>query len=93
MVSVADPVITRLAWSCSGCHCPGSREGVLLRVASLGKDPHSKLQVLFPLNEYHFRTIVKLKNLSGAIVSWGPPVFMRHHTEPFSEAQRTMWAV
>lgn len=46
-VSAADPVITRLAWSCGGCHRPASREGVLLHVASLGKDPHSKLQVPF----------------------------------------------
>lgn len=54
-----------MAWvpgSCAHCHRAASQEGILLRLASPGKDPDSKSAIWFPLNAYHFCTIVKPKS-------------------------------
>ena len=58
------------------CHCPASQEKIVPHMASLGKDPNSKFEVLLLLNLYCFCIIVKSKNHKlkdyklGTVCTW-----------------------
>lgn len=61
-VSVITLVVMRLLGRCAHCCWPASQESVVPHITSLGRGPHSKFEVHFLLNAYHFCTIIKLKN-------------------------------
>jgi hypothetical protein len=54
-------VISELTGTVAQGHCPASRENIGSHMTSPGKDHNSKFKVQFPLNIYHFHTIVKSK--------------------------------
>jgi hypothetical protein len=51
-------------------------ESIILHIASPGIDQDSNYGVWFPLNEYGFHTIVKLKNLKLSHHNQGPSIVL-----------------
>ena len=52
----------RVAGGSCSCHCPASRERIVPRVISPGKDENSQLEVWFLLNVYYFHSVIKLNH-------------------------------